>query len=84
MAHVCNPSYFGGGRDQEGCGSRPAWAISLQHLISTNKVGMGCLPVIPAMGEAYIGGLHSRPAKEGSTNRRMVVQIGTGINVRSY
>jgi hypothetical protein len=27
MAHTCNPSYSGG-RDQEDCGSKPAWAKS--------------------------------------------------------
>jgi hypothetical protein len=27
LAHACNPSYSGG-RDQEDCGSKPAWANS--------------------------------------------------------
>jgi hypothetical protein len=35
-AHTCNPSYQGGG-DQEDHGSRPAWAKSSQDPISTNK-----------------------------------------------
>jgi hypothetical protein len=33
MAHTCNPIYSGG-RDQEGCGSKPAQANSLQDPIS--------------------------------------------------
>jgi hypothetical protein len=32
VAHTCNPSYSGG-RDQEDCGSKPAWANSLWDLI---------------------------------------------------
>jgi hypothetical protein len=32
VAHTCNPSYSGG-RDQEGCTSKPAWANSLQDPI---------------------------------------------------
>jgi uncharacterized membrane protein YoaT (DUF817 family) len=27
VAHICNPGYLGG-RDEEDCGSRPAWANS--------------------------------------------------------
>jgi hypothetical protein len=33
MAHACSPSYFEG-RDQEDCGSKPAWADSLPDSIS--------------------------------------------------
>jgi hypothetical protein len=33
VAHACNPSYPGG-RDQENCGSKPAWANSSQDPIS--------------------------------------------------
>jgi hypothetical protein len=32
VAHACNPSYSGD-RDQEDCGSRPAWAKSLRDPI---------------------------------------------------
>jgi hypothetical protein len=32
VAHTYNPSYSGG-RDQEDCGSKPAWAHSLQDPI---------------------------------------------------
>jgi hypothetical protein len=32
VAHAYNPSYSGG-RDQEDCGLKPAWANSLQDLI---------------------------------------------------
>jgi hypothetical protein len=32
VAHTCNPSYSGG-RDQEDCGSKPAWANSLRDPI---------------------------------------------------
>jgi hypothetical protein len=35
MTHACNPSYSGG-RDQEDCGSEPAWANSSQDPISKN------------------------------------------------
>jgi hypothetical protein len=33
LTQACNPSYSGG-RDQEDCGSRPAWANSSQNPIS--------------------------------------------------
>jgi hypothetical protein len=33
VAHACNPSYSGG-RQQEDCSSKPAWANSLQDPIS--------------------------------------------------
>jgi hypothetical protein len=33
VAHACNPSYPGG-RDQENCGSKPAWANSSRDRIS--------------------------------------------------
>jgi hypothetical protein len=33
VAHTYNPGYSEG-RDQEDCGSRPAWQIVLQDLIS--------------------------------------------------
>jgi hypothetical protein len=33
VAHACNPSYLGGG-DQEDCGSRPAWGNSFRYSIS--------------------------------------------------
>jgi hypothetical protein len=36
VAHACNLSYSGG-RDQEHLGSNPAWANSLQDLISKKK-----------------------------------------------
>jgi hypothetical protein len=32
VAYTCNPSYSGG-RDQEDCGSKPAWENSLQDPI---------------------------------------------------
>jgi hypothetical protein len=32
MAYTCNPSYSGG-RDQEDCGSKPAWANNLRDTI---------------------------------------------------
>jgi hypothetical protein len=32
VAHSCSPSYSGG-RDQEDCGLKPAWANSLRDLI---------------------------------------------------
>jgi hypothetical protein len=35
MAHAYNPSYSGG-RDQEDCGSKPAWANKLWDPISKN------------------------------------------------
>jgi hypothetical protein len=35
VAHSCNPSYSGG-RDQEDCGLKPAWANSSQDPISKN------------------------------------------------
>jgi hypothetical protein len=35
VAHAYNPS-FSGGRDQEDCGSKPAWANSSQDPISKN------------------------------------------------
>jgi hypothetical protein len=37
VAHTCNPSYSGG-RDQEGCGSRPIQANSSQDPISKNPI----------------------------------------------
>jgi hypothetical protein len=41
-AHACNPSYSGG-RDLEDHRSRPAWAKSLQDIISKNtKPKEGC------------------------------------------
>jgi hypothetical protein len=44
VAHACNASYSGG-RDQEDCSSKPAWANSLQDPISkkstTKKRGGG-------------------------------------------
>jgi hypothetical protein len=33
VTHACNPSYSGG-RDQEDCGLKPAWANSLHEPIS--------------------------------------------------
>jgi hypothetical protein len=38
VAHPCNPSYSGG-RDQEDCGSRSAWANSSRDPISKNRAG---------------------------------------------
>jgi hypothetical protein len=43
VAHACNPGYSGG-RDQEGCGSKPAWANSstrpyLEKPFTKNKAG---------------------------------------------
>jgi hypothetical protein len=35
VAHACNPSYSGG-RDQEDCSLKPAWANSSQDPISKN------------------------------------------------
>jgi hypothetical protein len=35
VAHVCNPSYSGG-RDQQDCGVKPAWANSFRDPISKN------------------------------------------------
>jgi hypothetical protein len=35
LAHTCNPGYSGG-KDQEDCGSKPAWANSSQDPISKN------------------------------------------------
>jgi hypothetical protein len=35
VAHSCNPSYSGG-RDQEDCVSKAAWANSSRHSISKN------------------------------------------------
>jgi hypothetical protein len=40
MAHACNPSYSGG-RDQEDCGLKPAWANSLWDPISKNPSQKG-------------------------------------------
>jgi hypothetical protein len=36
VAHACNPSYSEG-RDQEDCGSKPAWTGSFQDPISKKK-----------------------------------------------
>jgi hypothetical protein len=36
VAHTCEPSYSGG-RDQEGCSSKPAWANSSRDPISKKK-----------------------------------------------
>jgi hypothetical protein len=36
VAHTCNPSYSGG-RDQEDCSLKPAWANSSQDPISKKK-----------------------------------------------
>jgi hypothetical protein len=36
VAHACNPSYSGG-RDQEDCSSKPAWANSLKDPIWKKK-----------------------------------------------
>jgi hypothetical protein len=39
VAHACNPSYpRSRDRDQEDCGSKPAWASSSQNLISKKPV----------------------------------------------
>jgi hypothetical protein len=56
VAHTCNPSYSGGG-DQEDQGSRPAQAKSCQDLISSNDWAQWHTSVIP------IGGSWSRPAQ---------------------
>jgi hypothetical protein len=37
VAHACNPSYSGG-RDQEGCSFKPAWANSLRNPISKTPI----------------------------------------------
>jgi hypothetical protein len=34
VAHSCNPSYSGGGREQGDHGLNPAWANTLRDLIS--------------------------------------------------
>jgi hypothetical protein len=36
VAHACNPSYSGG-RDQEDCGSKPAWANGSENLSQKKK-----------------------------------------------
>jgi hypothetical protein len=38
VAHACNPNYSGG-RDQEDCGSKPAWAnsVTLSQKTPTHK-----------------------------------------------
>jgi hypothetical protein len=40
VAHICNPSYSGG-REQEGCGSKPAWANSSQDPILKKTIKKG-------------------------------------------
>jgi hypothetical protein len=40
VAHTCNPSYSGG-RDQEDCDSKPAWANSSQDPISKKLTPRG-------------------------------------------
>jgi hypothetical protein len=37
VAHACNPCYSGG-RDQEGCSLKPAWANSSQDPISKKTI----------------------------------------------
>jgi hypothetical protein len=41
MAHACNISYSGGGDLSRDCSSKPAWEISSQDPISSNKARHG-------------------------------------------
>jgi hypothetical protein len=69
VSHSCNPSYSGGG-DQEDCSSSSGKKVS-EALSQTIKSWVWlCSPTIPDT--------------EWGVNRRIMVQTGLGINARFY
>jgi hypothetical protein len=65
VAHTCNPSYSGG-RDQEDCGSKSAWANSSRDPISK-------IPIIKRVGGVAQGEgpeFKSQYCKQNKTNKK--------------
>jgi hypothetical protein len=66
VTHSCNPSYSGG-RDQEDCNSKPAWANSLQAPIlniSNIKKDWGVVEYLPNKDEALSSSPSTTKEKE--------------------
>jgi hypothetical protein len=60
VAHAFNPSYAGGG-DEDDCGSKQVQTESYQDFISTKKLGVVVHGlVIPATQETELGGSWSK------------------------